>query len=308
MIVNRLCFVTTKSIADKQIQHNCIVSSSFNYSKNWCFIKAILHWVIIQFEKNVIAYKNFFFNFKSRKDNSNNLFFFESFVSKTNRFRFVFSDSLHQNESKIKKRQLQTSFYSKFIDNIFRDISILRVNFVIIQNIELNNSNQFNNFDINRHSNNQSIDQQTFKQNINNFINFIFTFDNIDMINNWQNIDFFQQQWTVLQKLICEIIANFNSFESSNFSKFQSTSSSQNTSIDNDNNDNRWNVDEIDFFDSLYDDKSTAIVEFIEYIDKNTYFRNVTYFIERVKNIIEVKNVELIRQNFYTCFRDIALT
>ena len=104
------------------------------------------------------------------------------------------------------------------------------------------------------------------------------------------------------------MISNFNFFESSNFSKFQNTSNFQNTStIENDNDENRWNVDEIDFFDLLYDDKSIVIVEFIEHIDKNIYFRNVTYFIERVKNIIKIKNVELIRQNFYICFRDIAL-
>ena len=103
IIINQFCFVTTKSIVDKQIQHNRNVSSSLNYSKNWRFIKTILYRIIIQFEKNVIAYKFFFSILNRKKNNSNNSFFFESFVLKTNRFRFVFFDLLHQNESKIKK-------------------------------------------------------------------------------------------------------------------------------------------------------------------------------------------------------------
>ena len=43
----------------------------------------------------------------------------------------------------------------------------------------------------------------------------------------------------------------------------------------------------------MYNDKSAVIDNFIKYINKNIYFRNVTYFIERVKNIIKVKKIEL---------------
>ena len=58
----------------------------------------------------------------------------------------------------------------------------------------------------------------------------------------------------------------------------------------------------------MYDEKFVIIESIIEHIEKNIYFRNVNDFIDRVKNMIDVKNVELIRQNLYICFRDIVLT
>ena len=80
---------------------------------------------------------------------------------------------------KIKKRQLQTSFYLKFIDNIFRDIFVFQISFVFVKNIE-SNEFYFNNININNQFNNQQI----IKQNINNFTNFTSILININMINN----------------------------------------------------------------------------------------------------------------------------
>ena len=51
------------------------------------------------------------------------------------------------------------------------------------------------------------------------------------------------------------------------------------------------------FFDSLYDNKSNNIKVEIEYIEKKTYFRDITIFINRIKNIAKVKNIELLRNN-----------
>ena len=127
------------------------------------------------------------------------------------------------------------------------------------------------------------------------------------MTDNWQNTDFSQQQWTALQSLMREATETTDSFESPDFSEFQGTPNSQSTSaVDNDNI-NRWNADEVDFFDLMYDDKSAATDEPIEHIDKNTYFRDVSYFIDRIKNMTKVKRAEVVRQNLYICFRDIAL-
>ena len=52
----------------------------------------------------------------------------------------------------------------------------------------------------------------------------------------------------------------------------------------------------------MYDEKFAVINQIIEHIEKNIYFRNVNNFINRVKNITNIKNVELIRQNLYICF------
>ena len=58
----------------------------------------------------------------------------------------------------------------------------------------------------------------------------------------------------------------------------------------------------------MYEFKFVVIENSIKHFDKNIYFRDVDMFIDRVKNMTIVKNVELIRQNFYICFRDIVLT
>ena len=84
----------------------------------------------------------------------------------------------------------------------------------------------------------------------------------------------------------------------------------KNQIIDRSNNDvnrERWITADIKFFDFHYDEKIVATASAIEHAEKNTYFRNIHVFIERVKDIIIVKNFELIWNNFYTCFRRIAL-
>ena len=58
----------------------------------------------------------------------------------------------------------------------------------------------------------------------------------------------------------------------------------------------------------MYNDKFAIINDFIKHVDKNIYFRNVNNFIDRVKNIIDVKKTKMIRQNLYICFCETALT
>ena len=58
----------------------------------------------------------------------------------------------------------------------------------------------------------------------------------------------------------------------------------------------------------MYNEKFVVIDNFIEHINKNIYFQNVNVFIERVKNIIKVKEIKLIRQNLYICFKNTILT
>lgn len=71
----------------------------------------------------------------------------------------------------------------------------------------------------------------------------------------------------------------------------------------------KWNVFDLSFFDSLYDDKFIHNdEETMKHIEKNTYFKDVHLFIERAKNLAIVKKANLIRDNLWTCLRDIALT
>ena len=97
----------------------------------------------------------------------------------------------------------------------------------------------------------------------------------------------------------------FDFFELSDFVDFQKD---DNLNVDNVNNDNsRWNVVDVDFFDSMHDEKFVHIDDFITQIEKNTYFRNVDHFIRRVNDIIIGKKAKFVRQNLWMCFRKIVL-
>ena len=119
---------------------------------------------------------------------------------------------------------------------------------------------------------------------------------------NYQNFDFNRQQYETLQDFLVEI-RNHAQFESQNDQKFvDSFDSFDDFEI------SRWNSDEVDFFDFMCDDKSSIIDNSIEHANKNTYFRDVHLFTERIKNMIIVKKNELTRQNLYICLREFVLT
>ena len=69
-------------------------------------------------------------------------------------------------------------------------------------------------------------------------------------------------------------------------------------------NDNRWNIVEIDFFNSHYNDKIIVTTFVIEHVKKNFYYRDIHVFLNKVQNISIIKKSKLIRNNFYNCFRD----
>ena len=117
-------------------------------------------------------------------------------------------------------------------------------------------------------------------------------------INNFNDIDFIEQQWTVLQNFINDLKNNSQEPQNKRNKRKKSESS--------ENESERWNLDEINFFDSMYDGKFVIIENFIEHIGKNIYFRDVYLFIERIKNMTVIKNAKMIKNNFYTCLRDTA--
>ncbi len=61
------------------------------------------------------------------------------------------------------------------------------------------------------------------------------------------------------------------------------------------------------FFDSAYDDKVLTTADSMQHIDKNTYFKNVHLFIDRIKDIVVIKDVDTMRNNLYSCLRDIVM-
>jgi hypothetical protein len=70
----------------------------------------------------------------------------------------------------------------------------------------------------------------------------------------------------------------------------------------------KWNAVNLKFFDLIFDEKILTTIEFIQHVEKNTYFRNVHLFIDKVKNFAIAKEVEIIRNNLYTCLREFIMT
>ena len=63
----------------------------------------------------------------------------------------------------------------------------------------------------------------------------------------------------------------------------------------NKNKIDRFNLNDINFFNLFYKSKFVNIFFIIKYISKNIFYRDIYIFINRVKNIIRVKNNILLR-------------
>ena len=69
----------------------------------------------------------------------------------------------------------------------------------------------------------------------------------------------------------------------------------------------RWNASDVGFFDPFYEGKSAASGEPIVHSGKDTYFRDVHIFIDRIKDMALIKGSDVIRNNLSTCLRGTAL-
>jgi len=59
----------------------------------------------------------------------------------------------------------------------------------------------------------------------------------------------------------------------------------------------RFNSKDIGFFDSFYNNKSYDTGPIIKYIRKDTYFRDILVFNNRIKDVARVKGIKLVRNN-----------
>ena len=110
-----------------------------------------------------------------------------------------------------------------------------------------------------------------------------------------------------IQNAINEIIRQYVTANPS-ISKFAKFSKSAELSISAISFENlRWNASKTDFFDSMYDDKFIKTDEIMKHAEKNTYFKDVHFFIERVSDIVTIHDQQLIRKNLFTCLRSTAL-
>ena len=118
-------------------------------------------------------------------------------------------------------------------------------------------------------------------------------------MSNWQNSRFNEQQWNSLQALVDDIRDTSSSQDERNeFDFVESTD-------DDDDETSFWKLEELKFFDSHF--SNSYDLESMIRDDKNVYYRNVHLFVERVKNLIVIKNVIMIKQNLNICLRNYAL-
>jgi hypothetical protein len=57
----------------------------------------------------------------------------------------------------------------------------------------------------------------------------------------------------------------------------------------------------------MYENKFIVTEKFIEHAEKNIYFRDVHFFLERIKDVAKIKNAAQIRKNLFTCLRELTL-
>ena len=69
----------------------------------------------------------------------------------------------------------------------------------------------------------------------------------------------------------------------------------------------RFNSDNVGYFDPFYESKLLDTAPAIEHTGKSTFFRDIHVFIDRVKDVARAKGDELLRQNLQICLRGTAL-
>ena len=110
------------------------------------------------------------------------------------------------------------------------------------------------------------------------------------------------------QRIIDAAFDNYVTRHSSsqNSSDSQELSKSQNVlDVDNDHDTSTWRFEDFDFFDSHLSAKYES--ESMIRDDKNVYYRNVHFFIERILDLVATKNHDVVKINLNTCLQNIAL-
>lgn len=69
----------------------------------------------------------------------------------------------------------------------------------------------------------------------------------------------------------------------------------------------RFNADDVGYFDPFYEGKSVDTAPAIEHTGKSTFFRDIHVFIDRVKDMARAKGDDLLKQNLQVCLRGGAL-
>lgn len=115
---------------------------------------------------------------------------------------------------------------------------------------------------------------------------------------------FIDAQMTILRNIMQEMITKNNDAHDDENERDERESSTSEDDLIQESWSERWNSIDVDFFDLHYeDDKFDSMI----YTRRDTIFRDVHLFNERVKDVAAIKFEKLVAKNLYICLRDTAL-
>ena len=105
--------------------------------------------------------------------------------------------------------------------------------------------------------------------------------------------DFTEIQFIQLRAIMTEFHVVFDSSRS--FDSLKKFEAQRSFDVNVNDEINRFNLNNVNYFDSFYESKSIDIVFIIEYIDKSIFFCDIHVFINRVKNVARIKSDIILR-------------
>ena len=125
--------------------------------------------------------------------------------------------------------------------------------------------------------------------------------------NNFQNSGFSQQQFLAIQTMIQGAVRGVASGPPAPAGPQRPQGTPAPPATNGGSSSDRWNPQEVGFFDPYYDDKTVATGGAITHAGKDTYYRDVHSFVDRIKDMATVKDAKLVRENLWTCLRGRAI-
>ncbi len=180
-----------------------------------------------------------------------------------------------------------------------KSISILQF---VLHKKKITLNSKFTSFESFNRSTTSNFDKQTIRITVEyEFSRITFTMNSASAFNSSSTNNMFQDYTNTQRRKLMTMMQKFWAQRS------VASASQQTQSQTVELRSKRWIIANLEFFDFAYDDKIMTTLDSMQHVDKNTYFRNVHLFIDRVKDIVVIKNVEMMRNNLYICLRNIAM-
>ena len=276
---SRSLIASTQNITRSIIRSKSIESLIF--SENWVIDRAHFFSNIRKFYDDVVIYRasSHFLNFKEQA--------FDDIISVFSKNSIHFLTNITPDKFSLKSRLLRASKSDRFVSidslklikfaNLKQESSIALI--MSRSAVESSNASNAESFNASNNTTAESNDDTSF----------------IVSRKKWKTmLNSMQTMQTVLQINAVNITI-----------RDQRHRSEETTFSNNDNS--RWNVAELEFFDSMYDNRSINIGQVMKHTGKDIYFRNIHLFLDRVKDMTIIHDDQFIRENLFICLKSAAL-